>query len=49
MIQQYRSDIELVLSNNDDITLGAIDAYDKSNVTEPAIICFGTDGTAVGL
>ncbi|HUM82950.1 MAG TPA: galactose ABC transporter substrate-binding protein [Lachnospiraceae bacterium] len=50
MIQQYRSDIELVLSNNDDMALGAIDAYDKSNVTETDRPCvFGIDGTAVGL
>lgn len=50
MIGQYQNEIELVLSNNDDMALGAIDAYDKANFTEtvrPMIV--GIDGTGVGL
>ncbi len=50
MIQQFHSRIELVLANNDDMALGAIDAYDQSNITEtdrPAV--FGIDGTDAGL
>ena len=50
LISQFGSRIELVLCNNDDMALGAIDAYDRANITEsdrPAV--FGTDGTKVGL
>lgn len=50
LITQYGSSIELVLANNDDMALGAIDAYDRKNITEadrPAV--FGTDGTKEGL
>ena len=50
MIAQYHSEIELVLANNDDMALGAIDAYEKLNVTESAFPIFlGIDGTDVGL
>lgn len=50
MISQYQNKIELVLANNDDMALGAIDAYDKLNYTESAIPVFlGIDGTNVGL
>ena len=34
MIAQYPNEIELVLANNDDMALGAIDAYEKLNLTE---------------
>lgn len=50
MIGQHQNEIELVLSNNDDMALGAIDAYKKLNYTESALpIFFGIDGTDVGL
>lgn len=50
MIASYGTRIELILANNDDMALGAIDAYDKLGYTEdsrPAI--FGIDGTDDGL
>lgn len=50
MIGQYQNQIELVLANNDDMALGAIDAYKKLNYTESAYpVFFGIDGTSVGL
>lgn len=50
MISQYQNQIELVLANNDDMALGAIDAYEKLNYTESALpVFFGIDGTEVGL
>lgn len=50
MIGQYQNKIELVLANNDDMALGAIDAYKKLNFTESARpVFFGIDGTDVGL
>lgn len=50
MISQYQNRIELVLANNDDMALGAIDAYQKLNYTESALPVFlGIDGTDVGL
>lgn len=50
MISQHQNQIELVLANNDDMALGAIDAYEKLNYTEFALPVFlGIDGTDVGL
>ncbi|MCI8294149.1 MAG: galactose ABC transporter substrate-binding protein [Hespellia sp.] len=50
MISQHQNKIELVLANNDDMALGAIDAYEKLNYTESALPVFlGIDGTDVGL
>ncbi len=50
MISQHQNQIELVLANNDDMALGAIDAYEKLNYTESALPVFlGIDGTDVGL
>lgn len=50
MISQYQNRIELVLANNDDMALGAVDAYQKLNYTETDIpVFFGIDGTDVGL
>ena len=50
MISRYQNKIELVLSNNDDMALGAIDAYKKLNYTENNLpLFFGVDGTEVGL
>ena len=50
MIDTYGGDVELVLANNDDMALGAADAYDSREIPDderPAII--GIDGTKVGL
>lgn len=50
MISQHQNKIELVLANNDDMALGAMDAYQKLNYTETALPAFfGIDGTDVGL
>ncbi len=50
MISQHQNRIEMVLANNDDMALGAIDAYEKLNYTESALPIFlGVDGTDVGL
>lgn len=50
MIDQYQNKIELVLANNDDMALGAVEAYKKLNYTESAIpVFFGIDGTDAGL
>lgn len=50
MISQYQTKIELVLANNDEMVLGAIDAYEKLNYTESTLpLFFGIDGTDVGL
>uniref|UniRef100_N2AZ94 D-galactose/methyl-galactoside binding periplasmic protein MglB n=1 Tax=Eubacterium plexicaudatum ASF492 TaxID=1235802 RepID=N2AZ94_9FIRM len=50
MISRHRNKIELVLANNDDMALGALDAYKKLNVTEAVLpIFFGIDGTDMGL
>lgn len=50
LISKYHSEIEVILANNDDMALGAVDAYDRQNVTvadRPAIL--GIDGTKEGL
>ncbi len=50
MMAQYKNKIELVIANNDDMALGAIDAYTKLNYTEESFPAFfGVDGTDVGL
>lgn len=50
LIGQYHSQIELVLANNDDMALGALDAYRNLNYTESALpVFFGIDGTDAGL
>ncbi len=43
----YQDTIELVVSNNDDMALGAIDALDRARITGVNII--GIDGTTPGL
>lgn len=43
-LQIYNDEIELVLCNNDDMALGAIDAYENIDKTLPAIV--GIDGIA---
>ncbi len=50
LLSQHQGNIELVLANNDDMALGALDAYQKLNYTENALpVFFGIDGTDVGL
>ena len=50
MISQYQTKIELVLANNDEMALDAMDAYEKLNYTESTLpLFFGIDGTKVGL
>ena len=45
MINTYGSEIELVLSNNDEMAIGAIEAYNKKNVElRKRPLIFGTDG-----
>ncbi len=43
----YGDDIELVVSNNDDMALGAIDALERAGVTGVNVV--GIDGTTPGL
>ena len=50
MIGQHQNRIELVLANNADMALGAIDAYEKLNITQSTVpVFFGIDGTEEGL
>lgn len=50
IIGEYQNKIELVLGNNDDMALGAVDAYKKLNYTSAALPAFlGIDGTESGL
>lgn len=45
LIDQYGDEIELVLSNNDEMALGAVNAYDKLGYTEEERpVIFGIDG-----
>lgn len=45
LINQYGDDIELVLSNNDEMAAGAVDAYDKLSYGEDnRPVIFGIDG-----
>lgn len=49
-INEFGNSIELILSNNDDMALGAIDAYKAAGIKEEDFpIIIGTDGTQVGL
>ena len=50
LIQSYGSSIELILSNNDEMAIGAAEAYRMANVTETDTpVVFGVDGTDEGL
>lgn len=50
LIGEFSDKIELVLANNDDMALGALDAYEKLNFTETSLpVFFGIDGTEAGL
>lgn len=46
-LSEYPDRIELVVSNNDDMALGAIDALERAQITEVNVI--GIDGTTPGL
>ncbi len=49
-IESNGDNIELVMSNNDDMALGAIDAYEASSIDRDSWpVFFGIDGTDVGL
>ena len=47
-LKEYPGQIELVVSNNDDMALGAIDAIKRANIRKGAIKVVGIDGTPVG-
>ncbi len=50
MLDKYGDEIEVVLSNNDDMALGAIDEYEARNIPmDKRPIIVGIDGTDVGL
>ena len=50
LIGEFSDKIELVLANNDDMALGALDAYEKLNFTETSLpVFFGIDRTDAGL
>lgn len=46
-LNEYPDTIELVVSNNDDMALGAIDAMERENITNVNVI--GIDGTTPGV
>lgn len=47
-LDEYPDEIELVISNNDDMALGAADALERKNITRPVKIV-GIDGTPQGI
>lgn len=50
ILEKYPGQVELVLSNNDDMALGAVDAYNKMNISEDSRpLIYGIDGSVVGL
>ncbi len=50
LIERTGNGIELVLANNDDMALGAVDAYNSAKISaDERPIIFGIDGTDVGL
>ena len=48
-LNEYPGEIELVIANNDDMALGAIDAMGRAGVTAGTIQFVGIDGTPAGL
>ncbi len=46
-LKEYGNEIELIISNNDDMALGAIDAVENWNISFSSIV--GIDGTPEGL
>lgn len=50
ILEKYPDQVELVLSNNDDMALGAVDAYNKMNISkDKRPLIYGIDGSEVGL
>ena len=50
LIERTGNGIELVLANNDDMALGAVDAYNSAKISaDDRPLIFGIDGTDVGL
>lgn len=50
LIERTENGIELVLANNDDMALGAVDAYNSAKISaDDRPLIFGIDGTDVGL
>ena len=47
-LREYEDQIELVICNNDDMALGAIDAMDREGIAQGFIRVVGIDGTPVG-
>ena len=47
-MKEYPDEIELVICNNDDMALGAVDAIDRENIMKK-IAVVGIDGTPAGL
>jgi methyl-galactoside transport system substrate-binding protein len=47
-LQNYEGEIEIVIANNDDMALGAVDAMKKEDVAYKPVVV-GIDGTLVGL
>ena len=48
-LSEYPGEIELVIANNDDMALGAIDAMERNGVLTGTIQAVGIDGTPAGL
>ena len=46
-LKEYPGQIELVVSNNDDMALGAIDAMNRAGIGANSIKVVGIDGTPV--
>ncbi len=46
-ISEYGRDIEVVISNNDEMAIGALEAIGEYTMSDPLVI--GTDGTVAGL
>lgn len=50
LYSEFQDRIELIISNNDDMALGVIDAYDKIAISKDnRPLIYGIDGTKVGL
>lgn len=49
LIEEFGNEIEVIISNNDDMALGAIDAYIYRQKLEDIPIIVGIDGTLAGL
>ena len=47
-LSEYGDDIELVIANNDDMALGAIDAIERAGTVSGTIRLVGIDGTPAG-